>query len=90
MNNNLRIWDANNDYKLHKTLDVVPQEDLFFAEWHPSAPVILAGGVDCVIYVVNAVNGNLMGSFYGHEKDVLCAEFTKHDKFKQIISCSAD
>jgi hypothetical protein len=82
MNNHLRIWDANADYKLHKTLTEIPQEDLFFAEWHPKAPVILAGGVDTGIYLVNAVNGNLMGSFYGHTKDILAAEFTKHDSAK--------
>jgi katanin p80 WD40 repeat-containing subunit B1 len=90
MNNLLRIWDANADYKLHKTLDEVPQEDLFFVEWHPKAPLIMCGGVDQAIYLVNAVNGALMGTFYGHTKDILAAEFTVHDKAKQVISVSAD
>jgi WD40 repeat protein len=50
----------------------------------------MAGGVDQGIYLVNAVNGKLMGSFYGHIGDIHAAEFTKHDKAKQVISVSSD
>lgn len=82
MNNVLRIWDGDKDWALHRELDQIPQEDLLFVEWHPTHPLILAGGVDMGLYLVNAVNGALMGSFFGHEADINAAAFTLADKGK--------
>lgn len=42
------------------------------------------------LYLVNAVNGALMGSFFGHEADINAAAFTISDKGKQIISVGSD
>lgn len=90
MNNILRVWDVENDFALKTELDAVPQEDLNFVQWHPTAPVLLTGGRDYMLWMLNAVNGKLMASFGGHEEEVLSANFTLADKGKQIISCSAD
>jgi WD40 repeat protein len=90
MNNVLRVWDGDKDWALHRELDQIPQEDLLFVDWHPTHPVILAGGVDMGLYLVNAVNGALMGSFLGHEADINAAAFTIADKGKQIISVGSD
>ena len=37
------------------------------------APVILTGGKDYMVWVVNALNGKVMGSFIGHEEEVMKA-----------------
>lgn len=63
---------------------------MLFVEWHPKAPVVMTGGKDYMIWVVNAMSGKIMQQFMGHEGDVVMAMFTKHDDGKQIISCSTD
>lgn len=73
MNNVLRIWDVEKNFELKKELDQVPQEDLNFVEWHHMAPVVLTGGKDYMVWVVNALNGKVMGSFIGHEEEVMKA-----------------
>lgn len=40
--------------------------------------------------MVNAVNGALMGSFFGHEDDITGALFTIADKGKNVVSIGAD
>ena len=61
-----------------------------FVEWHPTAPLLLTGGKDMVVWMLNAVNGKVMANFIGHEDEVVMANFTKADGGKQVISCSAD
>lgn len=90
MNNVLRIWDVANGFALKKTIDAIPQEDLNFVEWHAQAPVLMTGGADYMIWLVNAVNGKVMANLIGHEDTVLNAVFTKEDKGKHIVSCSSD
>lgn len=82
MNNYLRVWDVENDFKLKKTLDEVPQEDLNFVSWHPTAPLLLTGGKDYMIWMVNAKSGKIMGNFIGHEDEVTMATFPKAEKGK--------
>ena len=43
-----------------------------------------------MIWLINGQNGKVMSNLIGHEEEVLYAEFTKHDKNKHIVSCSAD
>ena len=90
MNNFLRVWDVNNGFALKQTIESIQQEDLFFVEWHSSAPLLMTGGKDLMIWLINAVNGKVMASFAGHEDEVNCAYFTLEDKNKHIISASAD
>jgi WD40 repeat protein len=90
MNNYLRVWDVANGFTLKRTLDSVPQEDLNFVEWHQSAPLLLTGGKDYMVWMVNAQNGKVMANFIGHEDEVIMAQFTKNDGGKQIISSSSD
>ena len=90
MNNHLRIWDVMGGFTLKKTVDEIPVEDMLFVEWHPKAPVVMTGGKDYMIWVVNALNGKIMQQFMGHEGDVVMAMFTKHDDGKSVISVSAD
>ena len=90
MNNLLRVWDVQNGFALKTTIDSIPQEDLNFVEWHGSAPVLLTGGKDYMIWLVNAINGKVMANLIGHEEEVLRATFTKEDRGKHIVSCSAD
>jgi WD40 repeat protein len=90
MNNQLRVWDVENGYELKKTIDAIPQEDLNFVEWHPKAPLILTGGKDFMIWLVNAQNGKLMGNLGGHEEEVTQATFSLHDQAKHVVSSSAD
>lgn len=90
MNNFLRVWDVQNDFKLKRTLDNIPQEDLNFVEWHSAAPVLITGGKDYMIWLVNAVNGKIMANLIGHEDEVIKATFTLDDKGKHIVSISSD
>ena len=90
MNNFLRVWDVANGFELKQTLDQIPQEDLNFVEWHSQAPVLLTGGKDFMIWLVNALNGKIMANLIGHEEEVLKACFTLDDKGKHIVSISAD
>ena len=90
MNNHLRVWDVQNGFVLKQTVDSIQQEDIFFVEWHPSAPLLLTGGKDYMVWLINAINGKIMASFAGHEDEVNCAYFTKDDKGKHIVSTSTD
>ena len=73
MNNLLRVWDVQNGFTLKKTLENIPQEDLNFIEWHHQAPVLMTGGKDYMIWLVNALNGKIMANLIGHEEEVLRA-----------------
>ena len=90
MNNLLRVWDVANGFSLKQTIDQVPQEDLNFVEWHQNAPLLLTGGKDLMVWLVNAVNGKVMANFIGHEDEVVMAKFTQADGGKQIVGCSVD
>lgn len=90
MNNQLRVWDVARGFALKKLVEEIPIEDMLFVEWHPTAPVLLTGGKDFMIWVINAVNGKIMQQFMGHEGDVVSAQFTKEDSAKQVISISSD
>lgn len=90
MNNLLRVWNVAEGFTLQRTLDAIPQEDLNFVEWHDKAPLILTGGKDYMVWLVNAVSGKVMANFIGHEEEVLRAEFTKDDNGKHVVSSSAD
>lgn len=61
-----------------------------FVEWHKAGPVLICGGVDTIIYLVNAASGQLLGSFFGHEMDIVSALFTRAEKGKKIVSISKD
>ena len=73
MNNLLRIWDVQNGFALKQTLTCIPQEDILFLEWHSSAPLIIAGGKDYMIWLVHAINNKVMASFAGHEDEITLA-----------------
>ena len=90
MNNQLRIWDVQNNFALKKVLENIPNEDLNFVEWHHLAPVLITGGKDLVVWLVNALTGKVMANFIGHEEEVFSAKFTIADKGKHIVSISAD
>lgn len=90
MNNMLRIWDVANGFTLKRIIDSIPQEDLNFVEWHSQAPVLMTGGKDYMIWLVNAVNGKIMANLIGHEDEVINAKFTMEDRGKHIVSCSID
>ena len=90
MNNQLRVWDVKNGFTLKKTIDSIPQEDLNFVEWHNMAPCLMTGGKDYMIWLVNALTGKVMTNLIGHEDEVIDAKFTKEDRGKHIVSCSAD
>jgi WD40 repeat protein len=79
MNNLLRVWDVDAGFSLKQTIDSIPQEDLAFVDWHPKAPLLLTGGKDYMVWLVNALNGKIMASLAGHDSDVTFALFTQHD-----------
>ena len=90
MNNLLRVWDAKNGFTLKTTVENIPQEDLNFVEWHHTAPILITGGKDYMIWLVNAVNGKTMANFIGHQDEVLKGQFSLEDRGKHIVSSSAD
>ena len=71
-------------------IENIPQEDLNFVEWHHTAPILITGGKDYMIWLVNAVNGKIMANFIGHQDEVLKGQFTLEDRGKHIVSSSAD
>jgi len=79
-----------NGFALKKTIDSIPQEDLNFVEWHAQAPVLMTGGKDYMIWLVNALTGKVMANLIGHEDEVINAKFTREDRGKHIVSCSSD
>jgi len=60
MNNQLRVWDVARGFALKKVVEDIPVEDMLFVEWHPTAPVLLTGGKDFMIWILNAANGKIM------------------------------
>lgn len=60
MNNHLRVWDVAKGFALKKQIDEIPVEDMLFVEWHHTAPVLLTGGKDYMMWLVNALNGKIM------------------------------
>ena len=79
MNNLLRVWDVDANFSLKLTIDSIPQEDMSFVDWHPKAPLILTGGKDYMVWLVNAVTGKIMASLAGHDMDITFAMFSLHD-----------
>lgn len=61
-----------------------------FVDWHPKAPLLLTGGKDFMVWLVNALTGKIMASLGGHDSDITLAMFTQHDQNKHIVSSSAD
>ena len=52
--------------------------------------MLITGGKDLMVWLVNALNGKVLASFIGHEEEVLNAKFSIEDKGKHIVSVSAD
>ena len=52
--------------------------------------MLLTGGKDYMIWLVNALNGKIMANLIGHEDEVVKATFTIEDKGKHIVSVSTD
>ena len=100
-NNILRVWqlqpnhspDAKN-HQLVKKCELTngPSEtdDINFVEWHPKGNVILCGGKDYMLWVMNGATGDLLASLSGHEAEVLCGKFTHLNGGKLIVSSSSD
>lgn len=53
MNNQIRIWNVENDLELKYTLEDGPSDDLNFLEWHPKGNVLITGGKDKMIWMFN-------------------------------------
>lgn len=52
--------------------------------------MLITGGKDFMVWLVNALNGKILASLIGHEEEVLSARFTLEDKGKHIVSISSD
>jgi WD40 repeat protein len=44
-----------------------PTEDLNFLEWHPKGNVMITGGADYMIWLLNGENGQMINTMQGHE-----------------------
>jgi ribosome assembly protein SQT1 len=62
-------------------------EDITFITWHSKANLFLTGGVDMMVWMFNALNGEF-STYAGHEDVVNNAEFTPDGKL--IVSISND
>ena len=82
MNNQVRVWEVAQNYGLKWLVQDIPQEDMNFLEWHPSAPLFLVGGNDYMIWMVNALSGKVVRNFIGHEEKVIFARFSIFDSGK--------
>ena len=87
MNNVLRIWQLNEEAKddssacsftLKQKLENGPSEsdDILFVEWHPKGNALICGGKDYSIWLMNALSGDYLACFSGHNDDVIDAKFT--------------
>jgi len=63
---------------------------MLFVEWHPKGNVLITGGKDYMVWMLNGLSGEILGNFIGHEADVTSAVFTLWDNGKQILSASED
>lgn len=91
MNNQLRIWNSeNNEFELKYTLTDGPTDDLNFLEWHPKGNVFMTGGKDYLIWLYNGANGTFINCLAGHEGEIFQANFTINDGGKHVVSSSAD
>ena len=57
MNNKIRIWNTENDFELKHIMEDGPSEDMNFLEWHPKGNVLITGGKDFLIWLLNGQNG---------------------------------
>lgn len=63
---------------------------MLFVEWHPKGNVLITGGKDYMVWMLNGLSGEILGNFIGHEADVTNGLFTLWDNGKQVLSASED
>ncbi len=73
MNNQIRIFNTDDDFALKCTLEDGPSEDMNFLEWHPKGNVLIMGGKDKLIWMFNGQNGQFINCLQGHTSEVTAA-----------------
>jgi ribosome assembly protein SQT1 len=66
MNNQIRIFNVDNDFELKATLEDGPSDDLNFLEWHPKGNVLITAGKDYLVWMFNGLNGQFINCLQGH------------------------
>ena len=66
------------------------KDDMNFVQWHPKGNLILTGGKDNLLWLMNGLNGQYIGCMSGHKDKIYNAEFTIVGGGKLVVSCSAD
>lgn len=69
LDSTLKIYDVDNNYEL-KTVLEGPTDEIRFIDWHPKGNVILGGSADNSCWMWNALKGEVMATFFGHEKPI--------------------
>ena len=86
LNNEICIYKSET-YQLIKKLDG-PTAEISFAQWHPLANLIVCGSFDGTIWMFNAINGEVIGTYVGHKGAISTGGFTTDGKL--IYSGGAD
>lgn len=86
MNNSLKIIDLKNRSLLHDITEV--NDEILSLKWHPKGNALLIAANDGVVHILNAGNGKMFNSFYGHEKGVTKADYSSDGKL--VVTSSLD
>jgi ribosome assembly protein SQT1 len=74
MNNKIRVWNtASEDFEIKCTLDDGPSDDMNFLEWHPKGNVLITGGKDFMVWLLNGANGQFISCLQGHTAEIYAA-----------------
>ncbi len=89
LDNCILLYGSNskNQFSLRERFSQI-SEEILFLEWHPLGEVVVAGGKDSLIWVINGISGQAMHTLSGHSQQVSSGGFCNNSKF--IYCCSTD
>jgi WD40 repeat protein len=82
----VRVWDYRGNCV--RVLEG-PSAEIEWMEWHPHGKVIVAGSVDSVVWMWNAVTGDVMQTFSGHSGTVNVGGFDRQSA-RFVLSAGED
>jgi len=90
MDGRVRIWSAVDPAYSTWTFQTSLEgpDEVTWLEWHPSGPVLLAGGNDGTIWMWKLPSGQVMHVLSGHNSSVACGKWTQDGK--RFLSASVD
>ncbi|EGR31921.1 hypothetical protein IMG5_099490 [Ichthyophthirius multifiliis] len=85
LDGSVKVWTSNGEFK--KLLEG-PTDEIRFLNWHPKGNVVIAGSADNSVWMWNAISGQYMSTFTGHQQPLTCGQFSPDGNL--ILTASED